>query len=967
MLKKKLILICVLLGGIAAFFGCKGHDGDISQTTENVNYSCTVSEFSDFSPSSLIASEKDASLILNGIIKNSSSTFFIDSEEKSNDDLFSLDFNGETICDVIQDKKTGYYFIISYDEENNYSIVCYDINNDTSDTIYSTNENILYDVSISGNELIIPLFTMKTDIISIDNVLKYNIASLKSEMINVSDIDEFSGSDLMPLSFHGGNFDGFIVEFYNMKNQEYSIVKYSSDLNCEYVLDKNNNVLLNDENYKGMCFSGDGNNFLLHRLVEDNVVETDIYEIKNGNYKDTVRIEQNYNNKFFDGTESWMYFFTDDELLNAVTYSGEVVELFSDYRCVDEVYEKKGVIYYTGHESRSNSDISYVLNSENIIADTLYVSGTESQCYLFSFIDNGNIFRLYRDENERYYIKCVSDNSDECYTIFDISDYYIYEILNGSNTVCGIFSDDENNYRAVIFNLNDKKEFIYSIGNFKGDLDFYLKDSNLYILNETDDKCIIYEYCFASGQINELSAMDNISLKFAVTNGDYDFCCFSGDGVYGYQNNELEYLFNWNEYKTIPHVYDICVNGESSFTIAGEDTEGLFKLYNFEKSEESDEKRIIEMVSNMDLSNLLVSDSRLLSTIEKYNDTNDDYFLQNKYVTDDELNLMLLSGNEPDIIALSGNGCSIVSEMAEDLSGYIPDDLKNDSYSSALLDLCKKDDKIYEIFPEYLFLTLYGENRNLEKTGLMSVKDFTANAGKTSCESLFYGISQTDLFYYLIFSDLYSYIDEEKSKISFDNELAEMLKIVKYSAVPDEYADSCDELIYQKYYGNSGDRFKKDLCMFEVSNMSLRLYESMIDYGDIDNPFLIGIPSSDGISVPVLPAYSVSILKSSENKNGAWSFMEYLISDDYQSKTDVYMPLKHSALKKQAKSCGIKNKIYNQIESMIENYAVMAFDNQILWDSVKDNLNEYFTDNISEEELLRKIANKVNLYYSETD
>jgi hypothetical protein len=282
-----------------------------------------------------------------------------------------------------------------------------------------------------------------------------------------------------------------------------------------------------------------------------------------------------------------------------------------------------------------------------------------------------------------------------------------------------------------------------------------------------------------------------------------------------------------------------------------------------------------------------------------------------------------------------------------------------------LINLGKYNDEIHEIFPEFLFVTLYGESQKLKDIDFSTVSSFTKNTRKLKSKSVFYGITQMDLFDLMVGSDLTGYADRSVAQIKFDENLIDLMELIKEDAVPDNYRSTNDEELYNMYFSDSSERFSSDLCLFDISYMSLGLYNSLKEYGEVKDPLLIGIPSLNNAIVPVSPEYSLSITKSSDSIDGAWCFIETLLSEDYQDSLDSSMPILHSSLKKQSKSLHINKKTYEWIENMLEKNAVLIYNNEAIFYAITDNLNEYFNDEISGKELLNKIENKINLYNSE--
>ncbi len=972
-LDKSKMLIAIMMMYSLIITGCKNQDLiKEDELNKSDKYVCSTNEFSDFIPVLLNSSETNENLVLNGFIQMESSdivdgtatnTFIVDTilEKRVSDLLYVADYNSYITIECKNDE---------------YNVNLYDESGANKKTIFSTDEGCLLELSCDADgDIAIPVYIIDSeDKIHIENIYKYDLKSEKDVMLDISHKSGFDTPDKMPVSLKSGDFNGYITSIYNNSTKQYSVVKYDDNFDYEFTFENNHNIVYLDDNYLGYSFTDGADQLLIHR-VEDEYVETDIYDMKSGSYIDTIAVLQERNSMTYDGLGTFLYFFSENGSLKGVNTFGEVTDLFSTECIIRDLYEREGDICYAGYINHSNTDVVYTLNSDSDVAETTYVkkNGKNNLEYMFSFCDeDNNMFHLFQDENLQCYLNNVSAGEENLEQVLNVPDLNLYKYLTNSNKLCGVYYNDLQNYYAIIYDLTTCEEQKYDLGEFGINPEFYLKNESIYILSEDEKKnTIIHVYDFNTGMLNKLTEIEGDSYRFTLKSSEYDFCCYSIDGVYGYKENKLNLIFDWNKYCTIPEIFDVCVNNDSTYTIVGNDVKHSLNFYKFCKTNENiPEKQMVYLAENMGLNDIVGTESassRLLNAIDEFNKNNSRYFIQTQYVTDEDLNIMLLSDSAPDIIVSRGSINPSILKITADLSERIPVKLKKDPYSCSLINLGKNDDEIHELFPEYLFITLYGEKQKLKNMDFSTVDSFTKNIYKLNSESVFYGITQMDLFNIMIGTNLVGYTDKSASSIKFDDKFIDLLEIIKNNAVPDSYRDMGDDELYNMYFSNSSERFSNDLCSFDISYMSLYLYNNMLEYGEIKDPLLIGIPSIDSACVPVSPEYSLSIIKSSDNIEGAWCFIETLFSDNYQDGLKTSMPVLHSSLKKQSKSLHINKKVYEQIENMIENNAVLSYNNESILYSISDNLNEYFNDEINGKELVRKIENKLNLYNSETE
>ena len=288
--------------------------------------------------------------------------------------------------------------------------------------------------------------------------------------------------------------------------------------------------------------------------------------------------------------------------------------------------------------------------------------------------------------------------------------------------------------------------------------------------------------------------------------------------------------------------------------------------------------------------------------IKKFNTENENYRIEYKNYWNedkrerdyDQLRLDIVSGNGPDIIPFDPEFTvdSFNSEVFFDLYNFIDKepDLKREDFIPNVRKALERDGKMIMITP-----TFFNYQTVTAKSGYPGVRenwsfDDMIEAYNALPEGMYFFSSNEDVnpreMYFTESVMNYYFIDYDKAECSFDSpEFIKMLNFFndnKIGLTWDEYNNLSGSFLYSDDHkldvlkGKTFIEFERGNCFWFGT-----LYEKVRYYYD-NECVLVGYPYNgkrNGSFINL--ATCLGIVANSPNKEGAWSFLRYMLSDQY--------------------------------------------------------------------------------------
>lgn len=245
-----------------------------------------------------------------------------------------------------------------------------------------------------------------------------------------------------------------------------------------------------------------------------------------------------------------------------------------------------------------------------------------------------------------------------------------------------------------------------------------------------------------------------------------------------------------------------------------------------------------------------------------------------------EFNQDILTGNVPDLIDLSmGNYAQYMNKgIMEDLYPYLKNSsvVKKEDLNSSVLKAYSVNGKLPCIPSAVTISTLVVKATDVGEKIRWSISDLIALVEENPAYSIIMQrMSKEDILYLCVYMNEASYIDWTTGECRFDSEeFKELLEFANRfpNTINWEEQSSIAEWI------SEGKISLMDAYISAI--MDIQLYDKMFQ-GDF---LFIGYPTADGSNGSMFQGRDAyGIYAKSEQKEGAWAFLETLLTEEYQS------------------------------------------------------------------------------------
>lgn len=468
-------------------------------------------------------------------------------------------------------------------------------------------------------------------------------------------------------------------------------------------------------------------------------------------------------------------------------------------------------------------------------------------------------------------------------------------------------------------------------------------------------------------------------------------------------------------------------NITSLFAMAELDEKSFFAFYCEDYMYEL-KAGVFEYVSPEDIENkdvLVLAgtyiDEEMRKRVVEYNRTNDRYRIVLKeysgnhfsegYLT---LNNDIAAGNMPDILLTSGMPVDdyIRQGLIADLWPLIRGDeeLSKTEFMTNVFDAYSKDGKLYYVVPSFVVVTmaartsLVGDGSDWSMEKMRQVLDGMGGEAWPIGEPL----TRSDFINRAMSFCGGIFIDVEAGKCAFDTE--EFISMIEFANTLPEEIDRA-ALAQSGYFRTSDTQYLDNRALLMelwIDSLSPSLSYQLNGY--LGGEFtLVGFPisfraesetASNEAAVNRGGAYISSenqlvLSARSENLEGAWKFVRYYLTDEYQENTQWGMPVNKRILMEQAKRTmerpfridesgekveydytmsfngeqmivrPLSQEQLNQLIAHMESIRNECYNNQEVMGIINEELGSYFSGQKSAKEAAALIQNRVQLYVQE--
>lgn len=567
----------------------------------------------------------------------------------------------------------------------------------------------------------------------------------------------------------------------------------------------------------------------------------------------------------------------------------------------------------------------WILDSDGAVKEKVQLSIGENESLNNICADgNGyiyavkNVYSVEPDENgeykDVYYLVKMTEQGKEVFCIELNSMPELEALVNVDYFYTGdILLKDGYVYVNMIGNYVkfDEKGNVVTIVKTAGEENF--ETTNLYVLENGKIAALIYEDTglyvayvdLEKGTCANKTKLPGTSYEYSVYPGiGYDLYLVNSYGVYGYNigDEDKTQLMNYIDSDLgIYSVFNVIPISETEFFATYDDMEtGNMCQGRFTKVNPADVKDKIGLTlacdgMNWEVRTAVVNFNKNSETYRiSIQDYSSLYGTENDYMAGiNRLNADIISGKVPDILLISSNmpiDSYIAKGLFEDLKPYIDADkeIDMDDYLPNIIEAFSSDGKMYRLVPSFMISTLVAKSSDVGVERGWTIPEATKiiEAKPEETEFLTYTTRSNILMSCISMGN--AFVEKETGKCNFDSDgFVELLEFAM--RFPNEIDDTTYADDYWMKY-ESMWREGKVLCR-ETTIYDFDSYNYM-EKGTFGEPVtMIGYPTTDGDGSAILANIQFAMSAKSKNKEGAYEFLKYFLTDEYQDNISYALPI----------------------------------------------------------------------------
>lgn len=440
---------------------------------------------------------------------------------------------------------------------------------------------------------------------------------------------------------------------------------------------------------------------------------------------------------------------------------------------------------------------------------------------------------------------------------------------------------------------------------------FKLKDGSFATLTQgDDDKTYLSKIDLTKGKEIERVEVPFSSYTSNVYAGSaHDLIINSRGSVYTYDIGDtqtkmiMDTIASDCESEYLQRFYEI---DEKSFLATWysniDRTECIGKFTKVEPKDVKDKTQITVGVINLD--------DDIRKQVLAFNKKNDEYKIVVKYYTSDNgydeiienINNDIIAGNMPDIMVTPSEFSiqNYVSKgLIEDLYPYMDNDssISREDYLQNIFEACSEGEHMYQLIPRFYIQTVVAKTELVgdgESINITQVEEIMKQ--HPEIQSDFALITRDEFISGTLRYNLNQFVNWETGEVNFNSQ--EFINALEHAKnYPAEI--NWDE-ISQDYWNSYDSMYLENRSLLDMAYLyEFRDYAILKQgtFGNVDINF-VGFPNERGKGNVASPYSSMMISSKSPCKEGAWEFVKYFISDEYQDGITSGFPVKISSLEK---------------------------------------------------------------------
>lgn len=396
----------------------------------------------------------------------------------------------------------------------------------------------------------------------------------------------------------------------------------------------------------------------------------------------------------------------------------------------------------------------------------------------------------------------------------------------------------------------------------------------------------------------------------------YDFILSDSTSIYGYNMGDaepVEIMDTVDSDLYFGNVSNVQLIDDMQFLATYSDPEtGYVSIGLFTKvpAEEVKDKTVIVMAA-------MYVDYTLRKQVVDFNKSNDEYRIQikeyNKYATAEDymagytqLNTDIVSGKMPDILIADSDmplDSYIAKGLIADLNPFIEKDpdINREDYLENIFDAFSQNGKLYRMVPSFEVLTVIGKKSIVgDRTGWNMQEYKEVMDSQPEGTHSFDEMSRGSMLNTALMMTKDEYINADTGECYFNTPgFVELLEFAN------QFPEEIDYSTWEE------DNYWTEIESMYRENRTILLNCYLSDYHDFnrmekgqfgEDVTFIGFPTESKNGNAIIPVTQITLSAKSGCQEGAWEFIRYYLTDEYQDAITYQFPIKKSSLTNKEKA-----------------------------------------------------------------
>lgn len=519
---------------------------------------------------------------------------------------------------------------------------------------------------------------------------------------------------------------------------------------------------------------------------------------------------------------------------------------------------------------------------------------TENHYSLVEYDQDGNLII------EEQIIPGPSPSDDEYYSLFTMS-------VDKNGTLYMIEYDKQ----IAVYNSKLQRMNTISFEDISSLNNLYLLSDSVYVSAwDTEYEHMLVYKIEENGTAQPRPIQMPSGGNFFAGDDKYDFYVVNDKEIRGWNQGDeestevLDFIDSDTAVSYVDHVVSIS---ENEFLILFSDSyDYTSRLSKFTKVDPKDvkEKQSIDLACRY-------LDESVKKQVIAYNKKNDKYRIQVRdYSVYDSnadynagqirMNNDIASGKIPDIFLLNDSmpiDSYIEKQMFEDLSIFIENDqtFSKEQFATNVIDVFSEKGKWYCLVPSFSIQTYAGKESVVGSETNWRIEDVQKVMSSFDGRTLINEATKDSILNEGLQYMGSNFIDWEHGICKFDS--PEFISFLEFAnSFPSEITMNEEE--QNDYWANYETQYRENktiLMYLYLSDISTFNYQEKGMIGE--KLSFVGFPTISGTGSYIVPSLQLAISSESKAKEGAWEFLRYFLSDEYQTSDELYnLPISLKAL-----------------------------------------------------------------------